>query len=290
MGKRHNFNQNTKETLAKRVGFRCSNPNCRKLTSGPATENDKSVNIGVAAHIISASKGGPRDNQEIKDDERKNISNGIWLCHTCSVLIDRDEIKFSSKILLTWKESAEKKAEQELDSSITEQYFYKGIFFQSKLHACWAVFFDKIKWHYSYEINELDNLKHNFQIRTNNGDELFAYIMSRANFDLKLRQKLGIKTDYAKNILILFESPFPFDEFGYCKNLIGMSSVENKIQNTKGENDFEFCSAAVSSNLYDIGTNIYNICKLEPMFHQTIRNENAFCLELWKESKLTIGI
>ncbi|MBE7690187.1 hypothetical protein [Tenacibaculum piscium] len=184
MRKRHNFNQNTKETLAKRVGFRCSNPNCRKLTSGPATEND---------------------------------------------------------------ESAEKKAEQELDSSITEQYFYKGIFFQSKLHACWAVFFDKIKWHYSYEINEPDSLKHNFKIRTNNGDELFTYIMSRASFNLKKRQRLGVKTDYAKNILILFESPFPFDEFGYCKNLIGMSSVENKIK-------------------------------------------NGFCLELWKESKLTIGI
>ncbi len=39
------------ETLAKRVGNRCSNPTCRKRTSGPHTEDDKALNLGVAATV-----------------------------------------------------------------------------------------------------------------------------------------------------------------------------------------------------------------------------------------------
>jgi len=143
MSERHNFSSKTKETLARRVGFRCSNQNCRKLTSGPATEEDKSVNIGVAAHILPASENGPRK-EEATDEQRKHISNGIWLCQTCSVLIDRDAGKFNKKMLRTWKEIAEKKAEFELDSSLTDEYFYNDIFFSTKLHAIWAAFFDEI--------------------------------------------------------------------------------------------------------------------------------------------------
>ena len=290
MGQRHDFRNKTKETLAKRVGFRCSNPNCRKLTSGPATEKDKSVNIGVAAHIIAASKNGPRDEADTSDNKRKSITNGIWLCHSCSVLIDRDEKKFKKEVLQNWKDLAEKKAEKELDLSLTEEYFYNGIFFSTKLHALWAIFFDKIRWHYSYEINLEDEIKHNFLVRTNNSEEYLTYVMLRRDFTLKFRQKLGITTKYAKNVLILFDSPFPLDDFAYCKNLIGMSSVEGQTKNDKGEVDFEFCSAVVSNKLYEVGTNIYNLCILDPMFHNTIRKENSFCLELWKECKLIIGI
>ncbi len=48
-----------KDTLAKRVGFRCSNPGCRKPTSGPQEDPSKSVNVGVAAHITAAASDGP---------------------------------------------------------------------------------------------------------------------------------------------------------------------------------------------------------------------------------------
>ena len=149
-----------------------------------------------------------------------------------------------------------------------------------------AIFFDKIRWHYSYEINLEDEIKHNFLVRTNNSEEYLTYVMLRRDFTLKFRQKLGITTKYAKNVLILFDSPFPLDDFAYCKNLIGMSSVEGQTKNDKGEVDFEFCSAVVSNKLYEVGTNIYNLCILDPMFHNTIRKENSFCLELWKECKL----
>ena len=57
---RDDFKADVKDLLAKRVGMRCSNPNCRRPTSGPQDAPEKALNIGVAAHIAAASKGGPR--------------------------------------------------------------------------------------------------------------------------------------------------------------------------------------------------------------------------------------
>ena len=45
---RDEFPKAVAETLAKRVGNRCSNPGCRKRTSGPHTDDDKALNVGVA--------------------------------------------------------------------------------------------------------------------------------------------------------------------------------------------------------------------------------------------------
>src|SRR5437899_8109263 len=55
---RDEFSVGTKELLAKRVGYRCSNPECRQPTSGPQEDPAKVVNIGVAAHITAASPDG----------------------------------------------------------------------------------------------------------------------------------------------------------------------------------------------------------------------------------------
>jgi hypothetical protein len=56
---RDDFDAKTKETLARRVGYRCSNPDCGKLTSGPQEDPTKVLNIGVAAPITAAPLGGP---------------------------------------------------------------------------------------------------------------------------------------------------------------------------------------------------------------------------------------
>jgi hypothetical protein len=44
---RDDFPKAVLETLAKRVGYRCSNPSCRKLTSGPHTDKTKALNVGA---------------------------------------------------------------------------------------------------------------------------------------------------------------------------------------------------------------------------------------------------
>ena len=101
------FSSKTKDILAKRVGFRCSNPNCRKLTCGANESPEKVTNIGVAAHIAAAAKGGPRYDECMSPDERKSLSNGIWLCQSCSKLIDVDETRYPTEVLMKWKAIAE---------------------------------------------------------------------------------------------------------------------------------------------------------------------------------------
>ena len=107
---RDDFSAKTKEILAKRVTYKCSNPDCKKPTIGPNSDPNKTVLIGVAAHITAASVGGPRYKAALTQEERVDIDNGIWLCQNCSTLIDKDEAKFTVKIIEAWKTSAEDEA------------------------------------------------------------------------------------------------------------------------------------------------------------------------------------
>jgi len=107
---RDDFSTSTKELLAKRVGFTCSNPDCRQVTSGPQADPSGTVNIGVAAHILAASPGGPRFDEELSPEQRADSSNGIWLCQTCAKMIDNDPIRFNRAVLEGWKRAAERSA------------------------------------------------------------------------------------------------------------------------------------------------------------------------------------
>ena len=115
---RDDFSQRTKDFLAKRVGFKCSNPNCRKVTCGANDDPQKVTSIGVAAHIAAAAKGGPRYDERMTSDERKSASNGIWLCQSCSKLIDSDEARYTIDVLQEWKNIAERLAALDLEMSI----------------------------------------------------------------------------------------------------------------------------------------------------------------------------
>lgn len=111
---RDDFSQKTKEALAKRVSYRCSNPKCRRNTIGPSEDcNNKSVNLGEAAHICAASPGGMRYDKTMTSKQRSDISNGIWLCRNCAALIDRDPA-YTVKLLHEWKDEAEKNSRNTL--------------------------------------------------------------------------------------------------------------------------------------------------------------------------------
>lgn len=107
---RDEFLVSTKDLLARRVGMRCSNPNCRQPTSGPNEDPAKSVNIGVAAHIAAAAKGGPRHDDNLSPSERRSPDNGIWLCQNCAKLIDSDDDRFHIDLLRAWKSLSEEAA------------------------------------------------------------------------------------------------------------------------------------------------------------------------------------
>lgn len=97
---RDDFPQAIKRALAQRVAYLCSNLSCRAHTTGPQANPAKSVNVGVAAHISAAAAGGPRFNPESEGAQRKDATNGIWLCQNCAKLIDSDPVAYSPEDLL----------------------------------------------------------------------------------------------------------------------------------------------------------------------------------------------
>ncbi len=113
---RDDFPQSTIAILAKRVAHRCSNPNCRFITTGPHTDQAKAMNVGVAAHIAAASPGGARYDSTLSTAERKDATNGIWLCQKCAKLVDNDPSRYTKAMLLEWKQIAEAAALTELET------------------------------------------------------------------------------------------------------------------------------------------------------------------------------
>jgi hypothetical protein len=115
MAGRDEFNKPTVEVLAKRVGYLCSNPSCRKHTIGPNNIETKSTLIGQAAHITAASPGGPRYDASLNAKQRKEIDNGIWLCSNCATLIDKDIPSYPVTLLRNWKHQAEREMQHAIE-------------------------------------------------------------------------------------------------------------------------------------------------------------------------------
>jgi hypothetical protein len=116
---RDDFSSSVKDIVSKRFGLLCSNPDCGMLTMGPNSNENKTTNIGVAAHITAASSGGPRFNGALTQEDRCSISNAIWLCQSCSKLIDSDTSKYPVRLLIRWKEEAERLTELKLNKQRT---------------------------------------------------------------------------------------------------------------------------------------------------------------------------
>jgi len=111
---RDEFRKSTILMLALRVGYKCSFPNCGTATVGPAQDETKAVNNGVASHICAAAEGGPRYDYKMTPEERRSLSNGVWLCATHASLIDKDPTRYPVELLHKWKNAAEEKARKDL--------------------------------------------------------------------------------------------------------------------------------------------------------------------------------
>lgn len=121
---REDFPKPVKRILAARVSYRCSNPSCRASTSGPQLDDDRSVSIGVAAHITAAASGGPRFDTALTPKERIAIDNAIWLCQNCAKTIDSDISRYSVQVLHQWKRQAEQKAFEEVGKTMPRASAY----------------------------------------------------------------------------------------------------------------------------------------------------------------------
>ncbi|MEX0308115.1 MAG: hypothetical protein AB3N12_12090 [Ruegeria sp.] len=101
---REDFSDKTKRTIAQRAAYRCSFPNCGRLTVGPGQSAEKIDLTGQAAHIYSASMNGPRGQDGLPSDQIKAASNGIWMCGEHASLIDKNKgVRYPASVVKGWK-------------------------------------------------------------------------------------------------------------------------------------------------------------------------------------------
>lgn len=113
------FKDTTKIILAQRVNYHCSK--CYVSTAGPNEDPNKSTITGEAGHILGAKPTSARYDPEMSNEERRDISNGIWLCTPCHKKLDRDWKKFDAKTIRGFKLEAEAKWELKQDRNSTDQ-------------------------------------------------------------------------------------------------------------------------------------------------------------------------
>jgi len=119
MKRQDDFKPEIKNKLAERAAYICSKPTCNHITIGPDNSNPlKSTKVGIASHICAASPGGARYDMSQTPATRSSISNGIWLCGTCSILIDKNNgHDYPADHLRKWKSDHEKLIKECLEGS-----------------------------------------------------------------------------------------------------------------------------------------------------------------------------
>lgn len=100
---RDEFSPATKRAIERQGHGHCSNPMCRRLTSGATSDAKGEIRIGEAAHICAAARGGPRYNENMTSEERSSADNGIWLCEVCARAVDSKDSIFTVQQLHEWK-------------------------------------------------------------------------------------------------------------------------------------------------------------------------------------------
>lgn len=104
---RDDFSPKTVLQIAKRAGWLCSFPTCRKPTVGATSDGEGEINIGTAAHICAAAPGGPRYDEKMPPEERSSAKNGMWMCRDHGKAIDSNDPEFTVERLREWKKQAE---------------------------------------------------------------------------------------------------------------------------------------------------------------------------------------
>src|SRR5581483_6768890 len=121
MGSRDNFSASTIRALALRAGHCCSFRGCSQRTIGPSDESPTATtNIGKAAHICAAApgSGARRYDPSMSAEQRKDISNGIWLCANHADLIDRDSATYTTEVLRQMRHEREAACRREVSGQI----------------------------------------------------------------------------------------------------------------------------------------------------------------------------
>lgn len=108
------FTESVKELVASRSAYKCSYPGCERVTLGPGPALREVSRTGVAAHIYSASKGGPRGWGDLTPYDLSGPENAIWLCSEHAKLIDNNRgEQFPAPLLFEYKRLHESRIARE---------------------------------------------------------------------------------------------------------------------------------------------------------------------------------
>lgn len=123
---RDDFSSLTRDLLAKRSGYICAYPGCKRMTVAGSDDRKSGLTItGVAAHITAASKKGPRYDPRMSTEERAGETNGIWTCQIHGKFIDDNPSKCSVEELRRWKAQHEKWVFDRVESGV--ELFNRGM-------------------------------------------------------------------------------------------------------------------------------------------------------------------
>jgi hypothetical protein len=116
---RDEFPPRTKDILAKRAGYICAYPDCKRMTIAGSNDRKSALtSTGVAAHITAASELGPRFDSKMSRAERTSERNGIWMCQIHGKLVDDNPSKCTIEELIRWKSQHEKWVFDRVESGI----------------------------------------------------------------------------------------------------------------------------------------------------------------------------
>jgi ABC-type cobalamin/Fe3+-siderophores transport system ATPase subunit len=123
MNQRADFSAATRKILAARAGYQCSVLNCGRLTVGPGPGPAQVVDSGMAAHIYSASPGGPRGTGGLSATELREPENGIWCCYSHGKAIDSAAGNaYSAAQLKAWKRLHEARKNAEMTGAPHDRF------------------------------------------------------------------------------------------------------------------------------------------------------------------------
>lgn len=121
------FSPATKDLLAKRSGYICAYPGCKRMTVAGSKDRQSGITLtGIAAHITAASERGPRYDPSMNHDERASERNGIWTCQIHGKFIDDNPSKCSVEQLRRWKSQHEEWVFDRVESGA--ELFNRGIY------------------------------------------------------------------------------------------------------------------------------------------------------------------
>jgi hypothetical protein len=185
---RDDFSEKTKDLLAKRAGYLCSYPGCKRMTvAGSEDRKSRLTMTGVAAHITAAAEKGPRYDELMSPEERAGETNGIWTCQIHGKFIDDNPSKCTVEEISRWKAQHEKWVFDRVESGV--ELFNKGIY-QLKFRNV-GVFKGQYKVPFG---------RHNILVAENEaGKTTFAEILSAFSGGMHWTQ-FNHRFDFSKNL------------------------------------------------------------------------------------------